>query len=420
MLSKAGHRFLAFASRYSLTVLMIALASAATFYAGYDLCFAPAYPIGDWLVNYSHGFVRRGLPGELILLAAHTAHVPPAWIAAAVPVLIYVAFLFGVYRLAAPLRRDALWHAMLFSPAALAFGIISPMNALRKEVLLMAALTATIFLVRRGISAAVLSLVVTALVAVMALSHDALYCCFPYFFAAAAVGTGSLKYAAKVMALPSVVAALLIDIIQQHHGDEATAIAICRSVGGHWSGVDGTRDLCSGAIGRLRWTLAQCRQEELQNLHYWPLYALLAVLSFAPFIVALVVLYRRDGLRFEVKVISWIAALSAVTSLPLFYLTIDWGRWIQMQVVCLLLVILMAAQRARGFQPDANRKPLGAGKPWRATLLTGVFLYCTCWTLPVLGLQAGRLGYIELPLSFHREFRLMRQIHGWQTIDRGW
>jgi hypothetical protein len=380
----------------------------------------PAYPIGDWLVNYSDGFVRRGLPGELILLAARTAHVPPPWIAAAVPVIIYIAFLSGVYRLAAPLRRDALWFAMLFSPAALTFQIINLLNALRKEVLLLAALTATIFLLRKATSAAVLSLTIAALFAVMALSHDALYCCFPYFFAVAVISSKSLKNAAKVMVLPSLVAALLIGVIQRHHGDEATAIAVCRSVGGHWTGVDGTRDLCSGAIGRLRWTLAQCRQEELQNLHYWPLYAALAVLSFAPFIIALVVLYRRDGLRFEVKVISWVAALSAVASLPLFYLTIDWGRWIQMQVVCLLLVILMTAQRARGFQPTADAKPVGAGKPWRIPLLAGVFLYCTCWTLPVLGLQAQRVGYIELPLHLHREFRLMRQTHAWQTIDRGW
>ena len=32
---------------------------------------------GDWLVNYQGGFVRRGLPGELILLVAHALHLSP-------------------------------------------------------------------------------------------------------------------------------------------------------------------------------------------------------------------------------------------------------------------------------------------------------------------------------------------------------
>ena len=147
---------------------------------------------------------------------------------------------------------------------------------------------------------------------------------------------------------------------------------------------------------------------------------LLILLSFAPYVVALVVLYRRDRLRFEVKVIASIAVLCAFTTAPLFYLTIDWGRWIQMQIICLLLVILQAAQRAPGFQKTSNAPPFGAGKSWRPALLVAAFLYCTCWTLPVLGMQEVRFGYGELPLYFHREFRLMRNIHAWQVIDRGW
>jgi hypothetical protein len=463
MPARAGRRLLDLASRSSLLVLMLALALAAIFYTVYDLCFMPAYPIADWLINYSAGFVRRGLPGELILLAAHATHLPPPWLAAAAPVALYIASLFGVYRLAAPLRRDPLWYAMLFSPAALAFMILAALNGCRKEVLLLAALTATILFLRRRPSAVALSLLIAALFAVMVLSHDALYCCFLYFFAAVAIDTKSLKYAAKVMAAPFVLALLLIAIVARHPGDEAVAIAVCKSVGGRWQGVDGIRDLCSGSIGHIGWTLAKTRREELANLHFWPLYAVLAVLSFAPFIIALIVLYKRDGLRFEAKVIAWIAALCALLSLPLFYLTIDWGRWIHMQVLCLLLVILMAAHRAPGFQPvhpsaDANpvesasatslrarraispaaaspkppaaasakplgagsAKPLGAGKWWRAPLLAAVVLYCAGWTLPVAGIQTLRFGYLELPLYFHRDFRLERQLHAWQTIDRGW
>ncbi len=420
MLSRSAARLSEFASRYSLILLMVALTVAAIFYAVYDLCFAPAYPIADWLINYSAGFVRRGLSGEFILLAARATHIPPPWMAAIVQLSIYVAFLCGVYRLAAPLRRDVLWYCMMFSPAALAFMILDPMNGNRKELLLYAALTATIFLLRRGLSAISLSLSVAALLAILVLSHDALICCFPYFFAAIAIQTRSLKYASKVIAVPFLVSAFLVNLVRQHPGDDTVAMAVCKSVGGRWVAEDGTRDLCAGAIRHLGWTIAKSRQEELQNLSYWPLYTVLILLSFAPYVVALVVLYRRDRLRFEVKVIASIAVLCAFTTAPLFYLTIDWGRWIQMQIICLLLVILQAAQRAPGFQKTSNAPPFGAGKSWRPALLVAAFLYCTCWTLPVLGMQEVRFGYGELPLYFHREFRLMRNIHAWQVIDRGW
>jgi hypothetical protein len=213
---------------------------------------------------------------------------------------------------------------------------------------------------------------------------------------------------------------LFFQLTRLHPGDRSAAIAICHSVGGHWLGDDDFRNLCSGAILRVSFTASIVRHEVQQVQHYWPLYSVLAVLSLAPYVTALIVLYRRDGLRFEVKVISWIAALSALASSVLFYFGMDWGRWIQVQILCLLLVILMAAQHAPSFQPDANARPIGEGRPWRKPLLIAVFLYCTCWTLPVLGWQEVRFGYLALPRYLYRDFRLMHQVHAWQTVDRGW
>ena len=420
MLSNRAGRLLDFASRNSLGLFVAALLLAAIFYSIYDLCFAPAYAIADWLINYSDGFVRRGLIGEFLLLAAHAIHVPPPWVVVALQISIYTGFLAGVYRLANPLRRDPLWYAMIFSPAALAFMIISAFNGVRKEMLAPVALTAVIFLIRRRPHAVTLSLVITALFAVMVLSHEAPDCCLPYFFAAVALATRNLKYAAKVMAVPLAAAVLLFGLARLYPGDQSVAIAICHSIGGHWYGDVDFRNLCSGALVFLGWTIPMVRQQELENLHYWPLYAVLAVLSLAPYIVALIVLYRRDGLHFEVKVISAIAVLSAIASIPLFWFSIDWGRWIHMQILCLLLIILMAAQHAPGFQPDPNAMPFGTGRPWRMPLLIAIFVYCTCWTLPVLGMSELRFGYIPLPRYFVREFRNIYRTHGWQTIDRGW
>ncbi len=420
MLHRGARRLSQFAARYALESLIIALLVAAIFYSLYDLCFEPAYTTADWLINYTQGFVRRGLPGEIILLAARAVHVPPPWIVVVVQIALYAALLAIVYKLAKPLRRNMLWYSMMFSPAGLAFMILAPLNSVRKETLAPVALAVTIVLVRRRVPGVALSVILTSLLAALVLSHDALFCCFPYIFAAVAVGTRSAKYAAKVMAAPYLIAALLIGVVTRHRGDMAIAMRVCKSVGGRWINADDYRNLCAGAIRHLGWTISMSREEELANLQYWPLYAGLLLLSLAPFVIALVLLYRKDRLRLEVKVIAWTAALCALLSAPLFYLTIDWGRWIEMQVLCLLLMILFAAQRAHSFLPDAKAKPLGEGRPWRSVLLAAVFVYCTCWTLPVLGMQPVRFGYMELPLFFHREFRTVQQLRGWETIDRGW
>ena len=380
---------------------------------------SPSYAIADWLINYSGGFVRRGLPGAFILPASHLFHIPPAWMAAVISVAIYIAFLCGVCRLAAPLRRDVLWYAMLFSPAALAFMITNPLNAVRKDVLVMAALTAVILLMLRGLSGLKLSLVIALFFAILVLSHDALYCCFPYFFAAAALQRNSLKEAVKVTAGPFALAAILIDIATHYPGNDLVAMAVCKSVGGRWIPVDDTNDLCSGAIKHLGWTFQKARLQELENLHYWPLYTLLAVLSFAPFIAMLIVLWKRDGLCFQVKIISWIAAISAVSSLPLFYLTTDWGRWIHMQVICLMLVVLMAERLAP--TPQVRTVTMTkSSRPRQAVLAFVVFVYCVSWTLPVYAAFPARRGYLDVVRVLHHVLPFTHRTEAQHPIDRGW
>jgi hypothetical protein len=426
MLNRAAARVSHIASRHLLGLLIAALLVTAILYSVYDLCFAPSYAIGDWLINYSQGFVRRGLSGQFILLLGRALHLPLPWTAVLVQIPLYALFLYGAYKLAAPLRRDALWYALLLSPATLPFMILNPANGCRKEVLLFAALAAFILLLQRGRNAQrspnsiALSLLLAALVAVMVLSHDALFCCLPFFFAAIALATRDLKLALKISAAPALLALALIDITAHHPGDLHTAIGICRSVGGRWIAVDDTRDLCAGAIRHISWTLAHSRREELQSLHDWPLFLLLALLSAAPFVVALARLRRQDHLRFESTVLASTAILCALLSVPLFYLTIDWGRWIHMQAICLLLVVLLAAQRAPSFHPQPHAQPTTAGKPWRAPLLIAVFLYCTCWTLPVYGGLSVRFGYLDVARFFRHEIPHLHRIDAWHTIDRGW
>jgi hypothetical protein len=418
-LSNRTNNLLDRVSRNSLRLLTAALVLTAILDTLHHLYTSPSYAIGDWLINYSGGFVRRGLPGAFILPTSHLFHIPPAWMAAIVPVAIYVAFLSGVYRLAAPLRRDVLWYAMLFSPAALPFMILNPLNAVRKDVLVMAALTAVILLMLRGLSGATISLVIALFFAIMVLSHDALYCCFPYFFAAAALQRNSLKDAARVTAGPFALAAVLIDIATRYPGDDSVAIAVCNSVGGRWISIDDTNDLCSGAIKHLGWTFQKARQQELENLHYWPLYALLAVLSFAPFVAMLIVLWKRGGLRFQVKVIAWTAALSAVSSLPLFYLTTDWGRWIHMQVICLMLVILMAERLAPAPQPEIAGMTKSR-TPRQPVLAFVAFVYCISWTLPVYAAFPVRWGYVDVARVLHHVIPFTHRVQAQHPIDRGW
>jgi len=418
--SERPNPLLVFLSEHSLGLLLAGCLASVLLTEVIDLLFYPEWTIADWLINYSHGFVRRGFTGQVILFLAHLVHLPPTITAMIVQMIIYVAFLRCVYLLANPLRRDVLWYALLFSPATMAFMAINIGSGCRKELLLHAALAAIILLALRKANPVLLSLTLTILLTVLVLSHETMASCFLYFFAAVAVGTGSLRLSAKILALPYAVAAVLENIVRHHIGTLPVSIGICEAIGGRWVGAVNTgTNLCGGAIGHLSWPISTYRLEAISFRVFWPLYAVCGLLSIIPLAAALVVLYRRDGKRYEVKVIAWTAVLSALATSPLFFMAVDWGRWIYMQTECLMLLILMAAHSAPGFLKTSPSPPVGEGKPWRKPLLAATFAYCTLWTLPIIGINSQRFGYLSVPPALLSEVRYILHQQKWGDTDRG-
>src|ERR1700744_2630943 len=134
MKSGRAQRLWVLASTYSLEILIGACALCAIVFELYAVCYIPQYTIAEWLINYSQGFVRRGLIGQVVLLAARPLHMPPPIMVYLVQLIVYGIFLRGVYILAKPLRRDILWYALMFSPATLTFPITNVAMGIRKEV----------------------------------------------------------------------------------------------------------------------------------------------------------------------------------------------------------------------------------------------------------------------------------------------
>ena len=145
--------------------------------------------MGDWLINYRGGFVRRGLPGEIALRAGHLLHLSPMHIVLVLQVLTYVAMFYSVWRLLARTSWSAWVLVMVVSPATLAFQVLDPLAGLRKDEILLGGLgMLLVFLLDRKPSAPWPSLYLTVLGVGCVLSHEALIFFVPYLFAAMAIG----------------------------------------------------------------------------------------------------------------------------------------------------------------------------------------------------------------------------------------
>lgn len=372
------------------------------------------YILGDWLINYSGGFVRRGLTGALALIVHDMTGVPLAWVVFAMQVSIFLLFLACVYRLSKGIRWSYLMTAVLLSPATLTFTVMDPYaSGLRKEILLFAALAfALCVLLSSRLKDWQLSAMLSLMLVGLALSHEALMIGVPYFFAAVAIQTNSRRRALRICAAPLALggAAFLAALLR--HGDLAVAQTICSSVGGTLGPFvrPGTRlpsnDICSGAIQFLPLSLFQARMMIAPMIRQWGLvrlFCLLAIPTFVPLIGQLALFCRHDRLRFEVGTVLGCALASLPATGLLFYCGLDWGRWIHIQAICLMLMVMLISNRvvAVAGQAGAARRR----NPWiHAAASSAVLLYATTWMLPAVGDHGERPGYLDVA-------RTLRHLH---------
>jgi hypothetical protein len=367
--------------------------------------------IGDWLINYAGGFVRRGLPGSLALVLHRATGVPVQWVIYAMEASLLLVFLGSVYQLTKGIRWSYLMIAVLVSPATLAFTVLDPHDAgLRKELILFAGLAALIWaLVSGRWKDWQLSAMLSVFLVGMLLSHEGLAVAIPYFFAAVAIQTMSLRRATVICAIPFALSAVVCIAVITHHGDLAAAQAICRSAGGTL----GTQkpDLfhppdgfCGGAIS---WFQLNAKQEReliaplAKQFGLMKLYGILVVPTFAPVIALLYLFYRRDRLRYEVLVVVGCAVVSLAAAAPVFYVGLDWGRWFHIQVICLMLLALMMDRKAAG-HPVEGRVAKRYGRGVRALAAVALVLYATTWTLPGGAAEGEKPAYLGEFWQYYR------------------
>jgi hypothetical protein len=328
---------------------------------------ADPYSAGDWLINYSGGFVRRGLPGEAILWASRWLHADLLWVVFALQAACLLVYLGFACRLALRSRGFAV-AAMILSPAAVTFEALNPAEGVRKELLFFALLAV---ICEAGFVERMRWWVLSAGVAVvcvgLVLSHESLVAYLPYVFAAVWVRRGGEAW--RIAIAPGIASAVVGFAVITHPGNATAAEAICRSVGGVYAGFG--PGVCGGSIAWLAVSLGQAHRQTVEMAsahHFATVYALLAALALAPPVVA--------GWR---RPMIWrCAVVAGVGSVGLFWSGVDWGRWIHIHLVCLMLVLL-----ARPL-----REAIRAGN-WSGVGGVAVAAYASCWILPVTIMSAA-------------------------------
>lgn len=367
-----------------------------------------SWSIGEWLINYRAGFVRRGLPGELVLRVGHGLHLSPIYVVLFLQLFLVAAVFYSVWRLLTHTNWNLWVIAFLVSPATLAFHVLDPPVGFRKEEILFAGLGALlVLLLRKPRYDAWLILSLSLFGVICALSHEALVLFTPYLVAALAIGLQSIPRAIKIGILPIVLTVVAGAMVARHPGSQQMAQRICSSLG--YSEPNSLPGICNGAIAYIGRDQAFYRNEVIaysQKYNYYSLYAVVTLLAGIPIVMACRKLWNHACLHRDLFILAAMALVSIAASTPLFLYGGDWGRWIYIHVFCIFLLLLFIDYRRQLNPATAEPPPTPpASRPMRLAIAVFLIAYATCWTLPHVGIFKPRFGY----------FGLARYIYGYHS-----
>jgi hypothetical protein len=316
-----------------------------------------SWQTADWLINYSGGFVRRGLFGELFL----SIPVPGSiglWILFGIQLALYGTLLLFAYFIM--MKSNFSWVSMSIwlGPAALGFFAWDGGSSFRKEVLTY--LVLIVLVAARKVKSNHLRLTFTVLgitlfaLAVFSWESSALFIpLITYLIWTDPQWAEKIRMRIAVISSFSLIGVLGALNSVLNDGDSQTAGAICQRL--REQGYVGEQ-ICSGAIDAIGWSSSYALNYVQSSYPLYLGFFLLAPLAFVA------VLY---AIQKSVNPI-WVAIIS-ISFVPLFIVGVDYGRWISMAVISLAFVSSTIKRI-----PDVK-------KAWFPYL---TIVYLTVWGLP--------------------------------------
>lgn len=328
------------------------------------------FTIGDWLINYRGGFVRRGLLGECALYMSVALGCSPALIVYWVQLFFYLLFFFFTYLCLLRHKNLKQYWLLIFSPFVFYFQVLAGEGGFRKEIIYLALLACLVWVsgsVKKqwGEKVFIASLVLYPFII---LTHEALAVFLPYLLILYCYQFPLTKRRAAWLSplLLASVAAFGASCI--YHGDSAVVNAIFKSLEplGNWSK--------EGSIDYLAYDMKTALgfwQNIITQDEYYKTYSVVAVLSVLPYAPIFHKLKKILGKRVNLSLII----VSVLGTIVLMRVTIDWGRFIYIHLTSLFLLSLIVAE---------EDPPEGLCSNWMIIFVLSV-VYFSFWQIPHFG-----------------------------------
>lgn len=313
---------------------------------------------GDWLINYSAGPIRRGLTGEFILLLS-SDFISLLWLTYAIQVAIYFSIFLIVIALYKTQARAPFWLLILFSPAFLLFPFYDVQGGFRKEIMIFVVFSLLCLFYSKNNVTNLKIFIINIAYAISALSHELNSLTWPFFVYMLYISSkrGLITPRAAIVFSVTLIAISAVALVfaSQHKGDAASADKICVSL----TSKNLNESICDGAISWLKEDVKKATDIVKNSISTESLW------TAALFFLAISPLFFTTWIRKE-SILLIIIGAAAIS--PLFFVAIDYGRWIYILVFLIFCLALSEDVRVR-FSHNKIFFVLG-------------FMYLATWSIP--------------------------------------
>jgi hypothetical protein len=350
--------------KYCACALVAALVAIACLRYGKEIIAGgSAWKTGDWLINYEGGWVRRGFIGQ-VLFELSRFGAPLLWSTFILQCTTFVALTFYVLKLFFWTNKNSTWLIFLLSPAFIfLFPFYDTEAGFRKEILvyLSFCLLATGLLKDGNRQKYLIGSVL--IYAVAAISHELSAFCVVFFLYLLKQHSKENRLISIRYGIAYIVLALFgLGFASLNPGNADVQSKVCKSlIDSHLKG-----HICYGGIAWLQFNSSYGFSKVSETA--WSavsFYLPRLMLALAPFM--LTGFLRKNRLIF---------AVGFIVFLPLFFVAIDWGRWIHLYIFFMTIILFVEAIRSHVVI--------------RQVPTAFVLVYACIWSIPhVYGKQPG-------------------------------
>ncbi|NOQ64671.1 MAG: hypothetical protein GQ582_09190 [Methyloprofundus sp.] len=327
------------------------------------------WSIGDWLINYQGGFIRRGFLGEFFYQVSIYTHINPGFYVLLLQIFLYAIILYFSYCLLKNDKNLLSYIFLIFSPYIFTFHIYNDYGGIRKEIIFVAILVFIVYLANLKDDKVFEKYFYRILLfyPLVILTHEMLAVFLPYIIAAYVIKNNGLTIEKSIniglLLIPSIVSFIAVlyysgNSLQVDEIFNSLAKANYPVEGG---AIDWLDKGVSFGISALDHTLIDLSISD---------FLIMVLVSF----IAYIPIYKKVSIIIKNKPAFGLVMTSIVGSLVLFFIAIDWGRFLYVHLIAFFLLSLLIESDENSFciKNKLNVIPL----------LLLFIAYSSLWTVP--------------------------------------